>query len=42
MIIAQNKIKSDIAGYVLYMWQIEDLIRAAGLDMPTIEAALIA
>ncbi len=41
MIIAQNKRKNDIAGYVLYMWQIEDLIRAARLDMRTIESTII-
>lgn len=42
MIIAQNKIKNDISGYVLYMWQIEDLIRAAGLNMEMINSTLVA
>ncbi|MFO8001556.1 MAG: DUF4924 family protein [Marinilabilia sp.] len=41
MIIAKHKKENDIAGYVLYMWQIEDLIRAAGLDMEAIEKTII-
>ena len=32
MIIAQQKRKGNIAEYILYMWQVEDLIRAAGFD----------
>ncbi len=42
MIVAQEKRKKDVAGYVLYMWQIEDLIRAAKLDMTVIESTIIA
>lgn len=41
MIISRNKKHNDIAGYVLYMWQIEDLIRAAGLNMDTLEKTVI-
>jgi hypothetical protein len=41
MIVAQDKRKNDVAGYMLYMWQIEDLIRAARLDMGVIESTLI-
>lgn len=36
MIIASQKRKDNIAEYLLYMWQIEDLIRANGLDMDSI------
>jgi len=32
MIIAQKKRKENIAEYLLYMWQVEDLIRAAGVS----------
>ncbi len=41
MIISRHKKNSDIAGYVLYMWQIEDLIRASKLDMNTIRKNII-
>ena len=41
MIVSKHKKDNDIAGYVLYMWQIEDLIRAAGLDMAEIERNII-
>ena len=33
MIIASQKKKENIAEYLLYMWQIEDIIRAYGLDI---------
>ncbi|MFW6043716.1 MAG: DUF4924 family protein, partial [Marinilabiliaceae bacterium] len=39
--ISKHKKDSDIAGYVLYMWQIEDLIRASGLDMEEIEKNIL-
>ncbi|PWD99852.1 DUF4924 family protein [Marinilabilia rubra] len=42
MIISRHKKQNDIAGYVLYMWQIEDLIRASKLNMETIEKTVIA
>lgn len=41
MIIASQKRKENIAEYLLYMWQIEDLIRANGLDMDKITANVI-
>ncbi|MFW6267877.1 MAG: DUF4924 family protein [Marinilabiliaceae bacterium] len=41
MIISKHKKDSDIAGYVLYMWQIEDLIRASGLDIEEIEKNIL-
>ncbi len=33
MITASQKRKENIAEYLLYMWQIEDIIRANGLDI---------
>ncbi len=41
MIIASRKRKENIAEYILYMWQIEDLIRANGLDIDKIKANVI-
>ncbi len=41
MLIATEKRKSNIAEYVLYMWQVEDLIRAYQFDMNLIEKNLI-
>jgi hypothetical protein len=41
MLIAQEKRKSNIAEYVLYMWQVEDLIRAYHFDMDLIEEYII-
>lgn len=41
MIIASQKRKENIAEYILYMWQVEDLIRANNLDMAKIKANII-
>lgn len=41
MYIASQKRKENIAEYLLYMWQIEDLIRANGLDLDKIKANVI-
>ena len=41
MYIASQKRKENIAEYLLYMWQIEDMIRANGLDMDRIKANII-
>ncbi len=41
MIIAEQKRKENIAEYLLYMYQVEDLIRANKLDLESIEATLI-
>ncbi len=41
MIIAQQKRKESIVEYLLYMWQVEDLIRANKLDMTLIEQTII-
>lgn len=41
MFVAQKLRKESIAEYLLYMWQIEDIIRACGLDIDKIESAII-
>ncbi|HYX07179.1 MAG TPA: DUF4924 family protein [Bacteroidales bacterium] len=41
MLIAQEKKKNNIAEYVLYMWQIEDLIRANNFDLDSIQRNII-
>lgn len=41
MIIASRKRKENIAEYLLYMWQIEDIIRANNLDIDKIETNVI-
>lgn len=41
MLIAAQKKKENIAEYLLYMWQIEDLIRAYKLDIDIINNQLI-
>ncbi len=41
MIIASQKRKENIAEYLLYMWQIEDIIRANNLDIDKIEENII-
>lgn len=42
MFISQELKEKNIAEYLLYMWQIEDLIRANGCDMDRIRRGLIA
>jgi hypothetical protein len=42
MIIAKQKRKENIAEYLLYMWQVEDLIRANHFDMDSIRRLIIA
>lgn len=42
MLIAQKLRKENIAEYLLYMWQIEDLIRAKDLDIDKIGNDIIA
>jgi hypothetical protein len=39
--IAREKRKTNIAEYILYMWQVEDLIRAYAFNMDLIEQNLI-
>lgn len=41
MITASQKKRENIAEYLLYMWQIEDLIRAYGLDLDRIKADIV-
>ena len=38
MITASVKKRENIAEYLLYMWQIEDIIRAYGLDPDRIQS----
>lgn len=42
MLIALQKKKENIAEYLLYMWQIEDLLRACNLDQMQVEEKLVA
>jgi len=41
MLIAQKLRKTNIAEYILYMWQIEDLLRACSLNPETIKLQLV-
>ena len=41
MIIAKQKRKENIAEYLLYMWQVEDLIRANRLDIESIRRTVV-
>lgn len=41
MLIAQKLKKENIAEYLIYMWQVEDLIRANGLDIDAIDKQII-
>lgn len=41
MIIASKKRKENIAEYILYMWQVEDMIRANDCDIDRISANII-
>ena len=41
MIIAQQKRHENIAEYLLYMWQVEDMLRACNLDMEVVNRTLV-
>lgn len=41
MFIASQKRKDNIAEYILYLWQIEDLVRANNLDIEAIKRNII-
>lgn len=41
MIIASQKRKENIAEYLLYMWQVEDMVRANGLDINRIRTNVV-
>ena len=42
MLISRQLRKENIAEYVLYMWQVEDIIRAYGLDLGRLRREYIA
>jgi len=41
MIIAQEKRKSNIAEFILYMWQVEDMIRASRFNLAHLDKIVI-
>lgn len=41
MFIAKQLKEHNIVGYLLYMWQVEDLLRANGLDMERVRKTLV-
>ena len=41
MLISQELRRTNIAEYVLYMWQVEDIIRAYGCDLAMIRREYI-
>jgi hypothetical protein len=41
MLVAREIRKTNIAEYILYMWQVEDLLRACSLNPETIELQLV-
>lgn len=41
MLIAQLKKKENIAEYLLYMWQVEDILRALNLEVSTIKQHIV-
>jgi hypothetical protein len=41
MLIAQEKRRTNIAEYILYMWQVEDLLRACSFNPEIIEQQLV-
>ena len=41
MYISQQLKQQNIAEYLLYMWQVEDLIRANGFDIEKIKKCII-
>ncbi len=41
MFISQEKLKSNIAEYILYMWHVEDVVRACAFDLNKIEENII-
>ncbi len=41
MLIAKEKLKNNIVEYILYMWRIEDLLRAMHFDMELVKSHLI-
>lgn len=41
MIVAKSKRESNVVEYLLYMWQIEDIIRACKFDMDIINRSIV-
>ena len=41
MLIAREKRKSNVAEYVLYMWQLEDMLRAMQMDIRLVEQNIV-
>lgn len=41
MLVAREKKKSNIAEYILYMWQIEDMLRAMGLNIDEVDKHVV-
>ncbi len=41
MLIARERKKSNIAEYILYMWQVEDLLRGVGLDIDLVDRYVV-
>jgi hypothetical protein len=41
MLIAREKKKSNIAEYIIYMWQVEDIIRSLGFDPAKIKLGIV-
>lgn len=41
MFIAEEKLKNNVAEYILYMWQVENVIRTAQFEISTIENSII-
>ncbi|MCC8174567.1 MAG: DUF4924 family protein [Odoribacter sp.] len=42
MLIAREKKKENLAEYILYMWQVEDMLRGFGMDMERVKEQVIA
>lgn len=41
MLIAREKKKNNIAEYILYMWQLEDMLRALDLDIEQVDRHIV-
>ncbi len=41
MLIAQQKLKENIAEYIIYMWQVEGLVRSLNFDLSLIKSHIV-
>ena len=41
MLVAREKRKSNVAEYILYMWQLEDMLRAMQMDIRQVERNVV-